>query len=338
MLIYHPVGTARMSDTHAQAVVDSQLRVHGLQGLRVIDASIMPTIPGGNTNAPTIMVAERAADLVARMSLSINYHREGEGPPLVLLHGVGHHWQAWEPVIERLAVEFDVIACDSPGFGRSAPLSSGIAPTIPAYADAFEWFFAELGLERPHVAGSSMGGAIALELARGRAVRSVCAFSPAGFWTPAELRFCQLSLRALARLPAAARPAVEALARTRAAASRCSRRRSATPRACPPRRRSRRSATHGPRPRSAGALDGVRQYRFERPEQLRSTPVTIAWGRRDRLLPYRLQAPRARRLLPWATHVTLGAGHVPFYDDPAAVAAVIRARARLARREAGAAP
>jgi choline dehydrogenase len=64
MLIYHPVGTARMSDTHPQAVVDSQLRVHGLQGLRVIDASIMPTITGGNTNAPTIMIAERAADLI----------------------------------------------------------------------------------------------------------------------------------------------------------------------------------------------------------------------------------------------------------------------------------
>ena len=64
MLIYHPVGTARMSDTHEQAVVDSQLRVHGIDGLRVIDASIMPVIPGGNTNAPTIMVAERAADLI----------------------------------------------------------------------------------------------------------------------------------------------------------------------------------------------------------------------------------------------------------------------------------
>ncbi len=64
MLIYHPVGTARMSDTHEQAVVDSQLRVHGLQGLRVIDASIMPTIVGGNTNAPTIMIAERGADLI----------------------------------------------------------------------------------------------------------------------------------------------------------------------------------------------------------------------------------------------------------------------------------
>ena len=65
MLIYHPVGTCRMSDTHSGAVVDSRLRVHGLSGLRVVDASIMPIIPGGNTHAPTVMVAEHAADLIA---------------------------------------------------------------------------------------------------------------------------------------------------------------------------------------------------------------------------------------------------------------------------------
>jgi pimeloyl-ACP methyl ester carboxylesterase len=264
------------------------------------------------------------------VSLSINYHREGEGLPLVLLHGVGHHWQAWEPVIERLAGEFDVIACDSPGFGRSAPLSSGIEPTIPAYADAFEWFFAELGLERPHVAGSSMGGAIALELARGRAVRSVCAFSPAGFWTPAELRFCQLSLRALAQTPAAARPAVEALARTRRGRIALFSQTFGYPARLPAEEAVATLRDAWASPAFGPALDAFRQYSFEHPEQLRSTPITIAWGRRDRLLPYRLQAPRARALLPWATHVTLGAGHVPFYDDPAAVAEVIRARARAA--------
>ena len=105
----------------------------------------------------------------------MNYHREGAGArTAVLIHGIGHHWQAWRPVIDLLAADHDVIACDTPGFGRSPVIASGTEPTIWAYAQAFEDFFEQLGVRRPPVAGNSMGGAIALELARRGIGRASC--------------------------------------------------------------------------------------------------------------------------------------------------------------------
>jgi len=62
--VFHPVATCRMGPDAAAAVVDARLRVHGIAGLRVIDASVFPAITSGNTNAPVIMVAEKGADLV----------------------------------------------------------------------------------------------------------------------------------------------------------------------------------------------------------------------------------------------------------------------------------
>ena len=62
--VYHPVGTCRMGRSIGESVVDPALRVHGMERLRVVDASVFPTVTSANTNAPTLMVAQRAADII----------------------------------------------------------------------------------------------------------------------------------------------------------------------------------------------------------------------------------------------------------------------------------
>jgi pimeloyl-ACP methyl ester carboxylesterase len=258
----------------------------------------------------------------------INFRREGSGPPLVLLHGVGLSWQINRPVIGLLARDFDVIACDSPGFGDSPPLPAGTPPAIPAYAERFARFFGELGIERPHVAGNSMGGAIGLELARRGAVASVSAISPAGFWTPAERRFCQASLGSLANMPHALRPALLAASGTRAGRNALFWQTFGWPSRMPAEEPARILLGAWASPALGPALAAFDDYTFAAADELDGAiPLTIAWGIHDRLLPYRTQAPRARTMLPRARHLSLGAGHVPFFDDPRAVAEAIRSSA-----------
>lgn len=258
----------------------------------------------------------------------MHHHREGSGPPLVLIHGVGHHWQAWRPVIDRLSGSFDVIATDSPGFGQSAPLPDEVEPTVDAYTDAFEKFFRDKGLDRPHVAGNSMGGAIALELANRGAVSSATALCPAGFWTDGELRYAQTSLTLVYRIPGAMRSGIMAMARTRAGRSTLFPQLLAYPRATPG---DEAAATLRDLWDSRAFPDVLRAfggYRFTPGSELDQGRVTVAWGDKDRLLLYRRQSARARTALPEARHVPLDAGHVPFHDAPDAVADVIRSTAK----------
>ena len=120
--------------------------------------------------------------------------RRGDGPPLVLLAGIGMAAAAWDPVADRLARERELWAVDLPGFGGSTPFAAGAPSGIEALADHVEAFLGESGLDRPHAAGNSLGGAIALELGRRGAVASVTALSPAGFAGAAGGEFAYRSL------------------------------------------------------------------------------------------------------------------------------------------------
>jgi pimeloyl-ACP methyl ester carboxylesterase len=112
-------------------------------------------------------------------SATLNYHRVGSGPPLVLVHGIAASWQCWNPIIPALAQHHDVIAPDLPGFGGS--LAQGIdQPSIQHFAQSVLDLLDSLGIEEFHVAGNSLGGAIAIELTKSGRVLSLTGISPAG--------------------------------------------------------------------------------------------------------------------------------------------------------------
>ncbi len=255
-----------------------------------------------------------------------NHVRRGSGEPLVLIHGIGHHLQGWDPVARLLTDRFEVICVDTPGFGRSEPLPGPY--DIDAYTDAFVAWFAEQGIERPHVAGNSMGGGIALELARRGVVRSACAISPVGFWADGERRFTQIFLAVLNGMPAPLRPVVMQLSQFAAGRAALGSVVFARPWRMPGDEFASVLGDLWGSPVFADTLAAFDAYDFDRAEELDGTPVTIAWGDKDRLLLFKPQSARARERLPNARHVTMpGLGHTPFFDDPGVVASVLRTAA-----------
>lgn len=106
-------------------------------------------------------------------TVELNYQRSGSGAPLVLIHGIGGELCVWEPVLERLEAERNVIAIDLPGFGRSEALAEQITPTPQRLAMTVATFLDDLGIGTAHIAGNSLGGWVALELALTSRARSV---------------------------------------------------------------------------------------------------------------------------------------------------------------------
>jgi pimeloyl-ACP methyl ester carboxylesterase len=254
----------------------------------------------------------------------VNCRRVGSGEPLVLIHGIGHRWQAWEPVLDRLAAHHEVIALDLPGFGESPVPEDGMPADMATMIEKLISALAKLGLDRPHVAGNSLGGAISLELAAAGAVASATAFSPAGFYTPAERRRALATLwmlRANTYLPT---PLLRIVLRSGSV-----RRISFAPLLAHPRRidpeRAFGDALSLRRGRGfAPVARAARDYRFDGARlDGSSVPVTVGWGDRDRILHVR-QAERVRAALPNARVVIMpNCGHVPMSDDPELVASLI---------------
>lgn len=253
---------------------------------------------------------------------SIHYTRQGQGEPVVLLHGIGHQGQAWGEVPDLLAEQFDVVVVDLPGHGRSEAPTAPHSYRLSSIADQLEELFEELEIDRPHVVGNSLGGYLALELARRAAVVSATALSPAGFGTRGEL-FGIATPRLLAMKAAtyAPRRVLRVFANKPVLRSISLRSLYAHPERQTPDRAFEDSLNLRDARGFFPMLWHASRLRVGRDIPV---PVTIAWGVRDRLLIPR-QADRAARRLPGATVERWpGCGHVPMIDDPERVARLVR--------------
>ena len=244
----------------------------------------------------------------------LNYVRRGSGEPLVLIHPLGGELVVWEPVLERLARDRDVIAVDLPGFGASRPLASGVAATPQLLARSVASFLDELALGRVHVAGNSLGGWVALELAKANRALSVAGLCTAGFWKrPLGPR----PGRGIRRIGRALLPVLPALLRS--ASGRCLVLRGsvARPERVPPHAATRLVRSYLSSPGFEGANSAMRAEVFAGVEDIR-VPVTLAWGEHDRVV----ARPRTR-VPDWRTVILHGCGHIPTWDDPDQVARML---------------
>ncbi|HZN89051.1 MAG TPA: alpha/beta fold hydrolase [Thermoleophilaceae bacterium] len=249
------------------------------------------------------------------MAESLLHHvRAGRGEPLILIHPLGAELVVWEPVMERLAAERDVIAVDLPGFGSSPPLAGGAEPTPQALAAAVGRLLDSLGLDRVHVAGNSLGGWVALELGRlGRAL-TVTGLCPAGFWgRPLGTRGGP-DIRRLGRALLPLVPALVRSVRGRRALLSSS---IGHPERVPPRAAARLVRSYVTAPGFEGANAAMRSAVFSGMREIEA-PVTLAWGELDRLVAPPRQRPEGARAV-----LLRGCGHIPTWDDPAQVASVV---------------
>ena len=259
-----------------------------------------------------------------RISEDTAGHRGGSGTPILLLHGISVTWRTWKPILPLLEPHHDVIAPTLLGHSGAAPLGDEVAPSLDALVDGVLAELDTLGLDRVHVVGNSLGGWIALELARRGRARSVVAFSPAGAWR-SNLRMAVLGggmrigvdlmdglgdqLERLAHSPRGRRLLLSNLV--------------AHPERYDPDEliADIRAIQHAPvvRPLLRVIADSPLH-----PLPDPGCPVRVVWGRKDRVIPFRQYGEPLVERVPSAELIMLDdVGHVPMSDDPDTVARLI---------------
>ena len=257
---------------------------------------------------------------MAVAEISPALYRAGSGEPLLLLHGFTGAWMHWRPLLEELSERYEVIAPTLAGHHGGRPYPADSPMTFAGSVDQLEGDLDELGVDSAHIVGNSMGGALALELAKRGRARSVVALAPAGGWTPGDgearrlARFFARQMRVTraleSRLPAlVARPKVRRMA-LRDIMRRGDR--------VPPTDAVRLSQVALGCTVADRAIEALRVDRGLALEDLDriACPVLLATPQFDRVLPGERHAPRLRKEIPGVEPVTLdGCGHVPMWDD-----------------------
>jgi pimeloyl-ACP methyl ester carboxylesterase len=256
-------------------------------------------------------------------------YRAGEGEPLVLIHGFTATWRCWLPVLAELVPRFEVIAPTLHGHDGGPALPPHETPhSIPQAADRLEGHLDDLGIGTAHLAGNSLGGALALELAKRGRARSVIGISPAGGIRPGDHAAAEQLIKVFARMQKTTTRSEKYLPRVLA---RPGLRRIAL----------RDVMTRGHQVPAAEALALARSsIRCDIVDDVFAVlrngdagvhdldritvPVLVTWGDKDRILPLPVHSPRLREEIPGVEfRVMPGVGHTPMWDDPGLIAATI---------------
>jgi len=254
-------------------------------------------------------------------------YRAGSGEPVVLLHGFTGTWHHWRPVLADLVARYDVIAPTLAGHAGGPPFPIEGSAHLDEAADHLCAHLDDIGVGTAHVVGNSMGGALAIELAKRGRARSVVALAPGGGWepgSPESQRLAKFFARTVKLSKAAAPKAPQIMARPGA------------------RKLALRDVMrNGDRVQPGDAVDLLRNSILCEviPQVIAAlqagtptlkdldqvgAPVLLAWPQHDRILPLALHSPRLRREIPGNEFRVLPAcGHVPMWDDPRLVVQTI---------------